>query len=152
VTDVTIARTTASDLPELLELLRGYCDFYKVAPSDEALESLCQTLLEYPDTAGVQLLARYGDGVAVGFATIYWTYSTLSATPIGLMNDLYVAPAVRGKGVGHALIEACAAECRLAGVGELEWYTAPDNTRAQATYDRTGATREEWVSYSLPLA
>jgi GNAT superfamily N-acetyltransferase len=151
-TEFEIARVAAGDIDEVLPLLRGYCEFYEVAPSDGALRTLCDALLEAPETAGIQLLARDAQGVAVAFATLYWTYSTLSAGPIGLMNDLYVAPAARGGGLGRALIDACAAACVERGVGELEWYTAPGNTRAQAVYDRTGASREEWVSYSLPVS
>jgi GNAT superfamily N-acetyltransferase len=152
VSEVAIARVAAGDVEELMVLLRGYCEFYEATPGEQALRTICATLLEHPDSAGIQLLARDGDGTAVGFATLYWTYSTLNAGPIGLMNDLYVAPAARGNGIGRALIEACASECRQQGAVELEWYTAPGNARAQATYDRTGAIREEWVSYSLPIS
>jgi GNAT superfamily N-acetyltransferase len=97
----------------------------------------------------MQLLARLDDGTAVGLATLFWTFSTLNAGPIGLMNDLYVAPAARGGGIGAKLIEACAGECAHHGAIALEWYTAPTNKRAQAVYDRTGASREEWINYSL---
>jgi ribosomal protein S18 acetylase RimI-like enzyme len=152
VSDVTIARVGASDLSELLPLMWGYCEFYEASPSEHALEALCVELLEHPDTSGIQLLARIKDGTAVGFATLYWTYSTLSACPIGLMNDLYVAPAARGVGVGRALIKACATECAAQGVALLEWETAPENARAQALYDSTGAARQEWVAYSLPVS
>jgi GNAT superfamily N-acetyltransferase len=152
VTEFEIVRVAAGDVDDVLPLLRGYCEFYEVAQSDVALRALCDTLLAHPETAGIQLLARDAQGAAVGFATVYWTYSTLSAGPIGLMNDLYVAPLARGGGVGRALIDACAAECADRGVGELEWFTAPGNKRAQAVYDRTLATREDWVSYSLPVS
>jgi ribosomal protein S18 acetylase RimI-like enzyme len=151
-TAVTIARVSASDLDELMALMRGYCEFYEASPTEQALRMLANDLLEHPDTSGIQLVARTPEGTAVGFATLYWTYSTLSACPIGLMNDLYVAPAVRGAGVGRSLIEACAAACAQRGVSVLEWETAPDNTRAQALYDSTGATREEWVAYSLSVS
>jgi ribosomal protein S18 acetylase RimI-like enzyme len=147
-----IARVGASDIDELAPLMRAYCEFYGTATPESALRALSERLLASPETDGLQLLARDGaDAPAVGFATVFWTLSTLSAAPIGLMNDLYVAPAARGRGIGSALIDACVAECHQRGLRELEWYTAPDNTRAQAVYDRTGATREEWVSYSLAL-
>ena len=94
-----IAGVGASDLGELLVLMRGYCDFYEVAPADEDLRALAQTLIDHPETAGIQLIARGDDGAAIGFATIYWSYSTLSAGPIGVMNDLYVDPAARAAGV-----------------------------------------------------
>jgi GNAT superfamily N-acetyltransferase len=147
-----IARVGRDDLDELLPLMRGYCDFYEVSPSDAALRGLCENLLAKPDTAGVQLIARAEEtGAPTGFATLYWTFSTLAAAPIGLMNDLYVDASARGSGVGAALIEACAAECAARGVAILEWETAPDNIRAQGLYDRTGAERSEWLAYTLAV-
>jgi GNAT superfamily N-acetyltransferase len=146
-----ITRVGIGDLDELAPLMRGYCDFYEVAPSDEALRALSLTLIEHPDTSGVQLIARE-DGVAVGFATIFWSYSTLSAGPIGVMNDLYVADEARGKGLGAELIRACEAECAAHGVEVLEWETAPSNKRAQSVYDRFGAHRAEWLSYTLAVS
>jgi GNAT superfamily N-acetyltransferase len=151
-TDFGIARVRAGDVDEVMPLLRGYCEFYEAAPSEAALRGVCEALLEAPDTAGIQLLARLEDGTAVGLATLFWTFSTLNAGPIGLMNDLYVAPAARGRGIGATLIEACAGECMHHGAIALEWYTAPTNKRAQAVYDRTGASREEWINYSLPVS
>jgi GNAT superfamily N-acetyltransferase len=140
------------DLPELLPLLRAYCDFYEVAPSDEALEALARALLDDPRREGLQLLARDDGGRAVGFATLYWTWQTLSAARVGVMNDLYVAPEARGSGVAGALIDACVERCREHGATALIWQTARDNTRAQALYDRIGATRDDrWLDYSLPV-
>jgi GNAT superfamily N-acetyltransferase len=152
VTEFGIARVTAGDIDEVLPLLRGYCEFYDSSPTERSLRELCEALLEAPDTAGIQLVARLADGTAVGLATLLWTFSTLIAGPIGLMNDLYVAPAARGNRIGAKLIEACGEECRRQGAVALEWYTAPSNKRAQAVYDRTGASREEWLSYSLPVS
>ena len=141
-----------ADLPELLPLLRAYCDFYEVAPADEALLGLSRALLADPRREGLQLLARDNAGRAVGFATLYWTWQTLSAARVGVMNDLYVAPEARGTGVAGALIDACVERCREHGATALIWQTARDNTRAQALYDRIGATRDDrWLDYSLPV-
>lgn len=145
-----ITLVTLADIDELLPLMRGYCDFYGVSPSDEQLRALALTLIEHPDTSGVQLIAREA-GEAVGFATIFWSYSTLSAAAIGVMNDLYVAPKARGGGLGAQLIRACEAECAAHGVGILEWETAPSNKRAQTVYDRLGAERTEWFAYTLAV-
>jgi GNAT superfamily N-acetyltransferase len=147
-----IATVTEADLPELLPLMRGYCDFYEVDPSDDALLALARMLIADPDQ-GLQLIARDGDGSAVGFATIFWTWSTLSAAPLGVMNDLFVAPDARGGGWADALIAACVQRCRDRGVTELAWQTAHTNLRAQAVYERVGATRDErWLDYSLSVA
>jgi GNAT superfamily N-acetyltransferase len=145
---VTIERVTEGDLRELLPLMRAYCDFYEVTPSDGALLALSRALIQDPDREGVQLLAR--EAGAVGFATIFWSWATTSAGRIGVMNDLFVAPEARGTGVAEALIEACRAECATHGAGKLTWQTAPDNAVAMKVYERVGATREQWVDYWLP--
>jgi GNAT superfamily N-acetyltransferase len=137
------------DLGALLPLMRAYCDFYEVDLTDEALVAMSRALIADPDREGVQLLARDDSGDAVGFATVFWSWSTLRAARIGVMNDLYVAAAARGKGVAEALIEACREQARTRGAATLGWQTAKDNLRAQAVYERVGAKREEWVDYSL---
>ncbi len=138
------------DLPDLLPLLRAYCDFYEVAPSDAQLERLCRALIADPVHEGRQFLARR-DGGAVGFATCYWTWETTGADRVAVMNDLYVAEAVRGAGVGRALLAACRDAARDHGAARLVWQTAPDNHRAQRLYDRTGAARSTWLTYELPV-
>ena len=147
---MTIERVTETDLTELLPLMRAYCDFYEVAPSDDELMALSRALLADPEREGIQLLAR-DEGRAVGFATIFWSWATTSAERIGVMNDLFVAPEARGTGVAEALIEACRAECNARGAGKLTWQTAPDNAAAMKLYDRVGARREQWVDYWLPV-
>src|SRR3954470_11014249 len=146
-----IATVTEADLDELLPLMRAYCDFYEVAPSDDALLAMARKLIADPEREGVQLIARDGDGRTVGFATVFWTWSTLSAARVGVMNDLFVDPAARGGGVADALIEACRQECERRQARWLSWQTAKDNFRAQKVYERVGAKREEWVDYSLEV-
>jgi GNAT superfamily N-acetyltransferase len=147
VTDFSIARAGPADLEDLLPLMRGYCDFYKVAPSDEDLLAMSRALLDDPEREGVQLIARNGEGEGIGFATIFWSWSTTDAARLGVMNDLFVAEGARGTGVADALIAACREECTRRGAKRLAWQTAPDNLRAQAVYDRVGGHREQWVDY-----
>ena len=146
-TGIIITRVGDDDSADLLPLLRAYCDFYRVAPSDADLVALCRALIADPDREGLQLVARDGDNRAVGFATIYWTWSTAQAGRLGVMNDLFVAEGVRGAGIAEALIDACRKECASRGARRLAWQTAPENRRAQAVYQRIGATREQWVDY-----
>jgi GNAT superfamily N-acetyltransferase len=148
----SIAIAAEPDLPELLTLMRGYCDFYEVAPSDEALLAMSRALIADPAREGMQLLARDERGTAVGFATIFWSWSTTRAARIGVMNDLYVAPGGRGQGVAEQLIESCVERVRSRGGALLSWQTAPDNHRAQAVYERIGARRSQWLDYDLPVA
>jgi GNAT superfamily N-acetyltransferase len=145
---IEISRVGEGDLAELLPLMRAYCDFYEVSPPKDALLALARALITDPEREGIQLIAR-NDAEAVGFATIYWSWATTIAARIGVMNDLFVAPSARGTGAADALIRACVEECRAYGAAELAWQTARDNARAQRVYDRVGATRSEWVDYSL---
>jgi ribosomal protein S18 acetylase RimI-like enzyme len=146
-----IALVAEDDLTDLLPLMRGYCDFYEVDPPDDALLAMSRELIADPEKEGLQLIARDDSGRAVGFATIFWTWSTLSASRIGVMNDLFVHPDARGSGVAEELIAACSERCRARGATELDWSTAHDNHRAQALYDRVGGKRDaRWLNYSLP--
>jgi GNAT superfamily N-acetyltransferase len=147
---ITVVDST--DLPELLPLVRAYCDFYQVTPSDRELLELSQALLADPQREGQQLLARDDAGTADGFATLYWTWQTLDAARVGVMNDLYVAAEARGTGVADGLIAACLERCREHGATQLLWQTAVDNHRAQAVYERIGATRDDrWLDYQLAV-
>jgi GNAT superfamily N-acetyltransferase len=150
VTDTS--RVTAADLPDLLPLVRAYCEFYDVAPADDALLAVSRALIADPDREGVQLIARSESGEAVGFATVYWSWDTLVAARVGIMHDLFVIPPARGTGIADLLIEACVEECRRRGAAKLGWQTAPDNTRARRVYERVGATKDEWVDYWLSVS
>lgn len=145
-----ITEIAEADFPELLVLMRGYCDFYEVAPSDDALTHLMRSLIESP-SEGCQLIARDSEGGAVGFATIYWTWQTLSAERVGVMNDLFVIPEARGKGWADALIDACGYLCRERQISTLVWQTAVDNERAQAVYKRVGGEVSRWLDWSLDV-
>jgi GNAT superfamily N-acetyltransferase len=147
---MSIATVTDADLADLLPLMRAYCDFYESDPPDDALLAMSRALIADPQREGVQMIARDDEGLAVGFATVFWTWSTNAGARIGTMNDLYVAPAGRGRGLADALIQACLERCRERGAVRLEWQTALDNHRAQAVYERVGGKREQWLDYSLP--
>jgi GNAT superfamily N-acetyltransferase len=155
---LTIDTVGAADLPELMPMLRAYCDFYRVDPTDERLRALVSALIDNP-SEGLQLIARdspaqsdgapHVRGTPLGFATIYWTWQTLYAARVGVLNDLFVIPASRGSGAGRALIERCRDLCRERGVEKLVWETALDNTTAQRLYDRIGAEKSTWHTYEL---
>lgn len=138
----------AVDLPDLLPLMRAYCDFYNESPSDDALLELSRALVADPLREGFQLIARDSLGVAVGFATVFWSWDTTEASRIGIMNDMFLVPAARGVGLADRLIEACVQRCVERGASRLEWETAPENVRAQSVYERVGAVREPWVTYA----
>ena len=145
---MNISTVTESDLADLLPLMRAYCDFYETEPADEQLLALARALLTDPDCEGFQLIARDDDGRALGFSTVYWSWSTLSASRTAILNDLFVHPDARGTGLAEALIEASRRRA-AARARSISWQTAKDNLRAQRVYERIGAKREEWVDYSL---
>ena len=145
--DISIV-SDESQVQRLLPLVRAYCEFYHSKPSDDALLSLIRALIADPAREGTQFLATDA-GCDVGFATLYWSWETTISSRVGVMNDLFVIPEWRRRGVSSALIDACLHRCREHGAARMVWQTAHDNVRAQAVYDHVGATRETWVDYWL---
>ena len=139
-----------ADLDALLPLVRAYCDFYATSPSEEALRELSLALIAAPQLEGFQLIARDARARAIGFASVFWSWDTTEGARIGIMNDLYVAPAARGSGITERLIEGCRARCSSRGAVRLEWMTAPENGRARSLYERVGGVLEPWLIYTLP--
>jgi GNAT superfamily N-acetyltransferase len=143
-----IAPITTEEFEELLPLIAAYQRFYEVEEiSEERNRSFFRRFLA-PSEDGLLLGAR-SEGRLVGYACLYWHFSSTQAIETVLMNDLYVDESVRGRGIGRALIEATAEVARERGVPSIEWSTAPDNHTAQRLYDSTGAERSEWFSYEL---
>lgn len=145
---LTIDTVGPADVPELMPMLRAYCDFYRVDPPDDQLAALVTALIDNP-SEGLQLIARDSEGTPLGFATVFWTWQTLYAARVGVLNDLFVAPSSRGSGAGRALIERCRELCRERGAAKLVWETALDNTTAQRLYDGIGAEKSTWHTYEL---
>jgi GNAT superfamily N-acetyltransferase len=146
---VEVRPARAEEIEELLPLMRAYCDFYESAPSDDGLRKMLSTLIAEP-SQGAVFIARDG-GRAVGVANLDWKWSSLKGARIGYLEDLFVDPAARGKGIADALIEVCAERCRELGLPAMQWATAPDNHRAQRVYNRTGAEAETLLEYDLGL-
>ena len=148
--DLEISPVEADELERLLPLSGAYQRFYEVEEVDEDRNRAFFRRFLAPSEDGMLLGARAGGGL-VGYACLYWHFSSLSAAETVLMNDLFVAKQARGLGIGRALIEASAEVARERGAACLEWATAPGNVTAQRLYDSTGATRSEWVEYELEL-
>ncbi len=148
--EVEISPIDTAELERLLPLIAAYQRFYEVADIDEERNRAFFSRFIAPSEDGMLLGARAG-GELVGYACLYWTFTSLIPAETVLMNDLYVSEAARGRGVGRALIEASAAVARERGAAHLEWATAPGNLTAQRLYDSTGAERSEWIEYELEL-
>jgi GNAT superfamily N-acetyltransferase len=146
--DLEIAPISAEEFEGLLPLIAAYQRFYEVEEIDEERNRAFFRRFLAPSEDGLLLGARR-EGTLVGYACLYWHFSSLEAVESVLMNDLYVSEEARGLGVGRALIEATAEVARERGAAFVEWSTAPDNHTAQHLYDSIGAERSEWLSYEL---
>lgn len=95
------------------------------------------------------ILAEVGDE-AVGFAIVFPTYSTFRGRPGLYLEDIFVRPEHRGRGIGKALIAAVAARAVERGCGRLEWAVLDWNAPSIAFYRSLGATpMDEWTNYRL---
>jgi GNAT superfamily N-acetyltransferase len=146
---VEIRPARTEEIEEMLPLIRAYCEFYETEPDDDGLRRMFETLITDP-SQGAVFIAR-DEGTAVGFATLDWKWSSLKAAKMGYLEDLFVDPGARGRGIADALIEVCAERCRELGMPAMAWQTAPDNHRAQQVYNRTGAEAETYLEYDLKL-
>lgn len=148
--EIQIAPVDAAEFEQLLPLIGSYQRFYEVEDVDEERNRAFFRRFLAPSEDGMLIGAR-AEGRFLGFACLYWHFSSTLAAETVLMNDLYVEPDTRGKGIGRRLIEAGREVARERGAAHLEWATAPDNHTAQRLYDSTGAKRSEWVEYELGL-
>lgn len=140
--------TTVEQLEQLLPLIADYQRFYEAEDVDDDRNRAFFARFLSPSEDGMILAARDGED-QLGYACLYWHFSSTQAVETVLMNDLFVVPAARSRGIGRALIDASATIARERGAPSLGWATAPDNERAQRLYDSTGAERSTWIEYEL---
>ena len=146
---ITVSPATEGDLDEVVELFAGYQRFYTGTDAGPEANGAFLRRFVAPSEAGLLLVARHDAGRVVGFANLYWTFSSTEAREQVHLNDLFTAEDARGHGVGRALIEASAAVARDRGSPSLTWQTAVDNRAAQRLYESTGAERSIWFEYEL---
>ena len=130
----TIRSALPSDEKTWLELWRGYLDFYEANVSDEVTRRTWQRILD-PDSAIMCVLAEL-DGLVVGFAHCVVHENTWETQPVCYLEDLYVAPAARGHGIGAAMIDWLRNAMRAEGWARVYWVTREDNAPARRLYDR----------------
>ncbi len=134
----------------LLPLIAAYQRFYEAERIDEDRNRAFFSRFLAPSEDGM-LLGAWRDGELVGYACLYWHFTSIVPAETVLMNDLYVDTGSRGEGIGRALIEASASVARERCADHLEWATAPSNEVAQRLYDSTAAERSTWIEYELKL-
>jgi len=140
----------ATELEALLPLIAAYQRFYEVEEIDEERTRVFFARFLGPSDDGTLLGAWRGEEL-VGYACLYWHFTSLVPAETVLLNDLYVAEPHRGEGIGRALIEASAEVARKRGAHQLQWVTSPDNKAARRLYDNTGAESEPSIEYELRL-
>jgi GNAT superfamily N-acetyltransferase len=148
--EVRVAPVSQQQLETLLPLIASYQRFYGVEEIDEKRNRAFFSRFVVPSDDGM-LLGAWRKDELLGYACLYWHFTSLVPAETVLLNDLFVADGHRGEGIGRALIEASAEVARERGAHHLEWATQPDNKTAQRLYDKTGAERSEWVEYELGL-
>ena len=142
-----IERVTVDNFEEILPLIEKYQQFYKVA--DISTEKNREFFSQFCGGTGqgAQFLLRQS-GRVIGFATVYFSFSSTLTSKVAVLNDLYIEADVRKQGCGRLLIDHCLKFGLDAGALRLQWLTAKDNGNAQAAYDKLGAKRSDWVFYS----
>ena len=146
----TVRRATLHDLDQLVPLFDGYRQFYGKTSDLAAARQFLADRLSRDES--VVLIAQGSDDAAIGFVQLLPSFSSILAAPIYLLNDLFVAPAARRRGVGTVLLNAAAQAGRAAGAVRLELSTAITNISAQRLYEALGWKRdEEFYQYGLLL-
>jgi ribosomal protein S18 acetylase RimI-like enzyme len=136
------------DVDRAAPLFDAYRQFYgQPADPARARDWLVQRLSRGEAT----LLLAERDGRAVGFTLLYPMWSSVSAGPVLVLNDLYVDASARRLGVAQSLLQAAAEHGRRHGALRLMLETANDNAAAQALYPRAGWTADSTQWFHLPL-
>lgn len=145
---IKIRRATIEDLDVVAPLFDAYRQFYEQPTDLERSRRFLSDRLARDES--VVLVAEDGD-VVVGFAQLYPLFSSVSLGPTYLLNDLFVDPSVRRKGVGAKLLEASRSHADKEGCHYLELATAVDNP-AQRLYEACGWRLDRgFLHYDLPL-
>ena len=132
---MNVRRATVEDVDAIASLFDLYRTFYE-QPSDLALaHRFIGERLQQGES--VIFLAEM-DGKAVGFTQLFPSFSSVSATRIWILNDLYVDATARRQGVAQALLQAASEFARADGARRLELETDHGNDSAQALYRRLG--------------
>lgn len=146
----TVRKAEPKDINQLTELMYEYIvDFYqRPEPPMEKVHQLFYTLINQKE--GAQFVVEQNEKL-VGFATLYFTYDTLFAQKVAILNDLYVTEEARGTAVANELFQACNNFAKENDYAYMSWLTANDNKRAQRFYEKMGAISEGWIHYSIQM-
>ncbi|WP_189918807.1 GNAT family N-acetyltransferase [Kitasatospora xanthocidica] len=143
----SVGAPEADEFAAWRELFRGYCDFYRVPCPDEKAE-LVWSWLRDPAHELDGLLVRDGEGRPVGLAH-YRPFARPLHGAVGcFLDDLFVAPEVRGGGAVDLLLARLREIAAERGWVTVRWITSETNYRARAKYDQV-ATRTPFLTYDM---
>lgn len=146
---ITITPATAADVPTILAFIRELAEYEKLLDRVEATEDLLRESLFGPRPFAEVLIGRL-DGKPVGYALFFHSYSTFLARPGIYLEDIYVQPPARARGVGKALLTRIARIARDRNCGRLEWSVLDWNQPAIDFYQSLGAKPlNEWTTYRM---
>lgn len=145
---ITVRSLQKRDAKAWRALWAGYNAFYRAKIGSRVTDRTWARLLNKRG----RMLGRVAEenGVVVGFAHAVIHDGTWTANPICYLEDLYVAPAARSRGVATALIEDLIRLGRAKKWDRLYWHTQASNATARRLYDRF-VTADDFVRYRLPL-
>ena len=146
---VTVTPATPQDVPTILSLIRELAEYEKLLDRVTATEDLLRRTLFGSRPYAEVLVARL-DGRAIGYALFFHSYSTFLARPGIYLEDVYVQPAFRGRGVGKALLRDVAQVARERDCGRMEWSVLDWNKPSIDFYLSLGAKPlDDWTTYRL---
>ena len=146
---VTLRRATRADVPLVLRFIRELAEYEKLAHEVVASEELLAEQL-FGERPGAEVIFAEVAGEPVGFALFFHNFSTFLGRRGLYLEDLYVRPEARGRGVGRALLAELAALALERGCGRLEWWVLDWNQQALGFYRRLGAVpMSDWTVQRL---
>ena len=147
--EVVARRAQLSDLHDLAQLFDGYRQFYEQLSNIPAATQFLRERIERDESV---IFIAHAGGEALGFTQLYPSFSSVSMGSIFVLNDLFVAPGGRKRGIGRRLLEAAAEHGRREGALRLTLSTAITNQTAQSLYESQGWMRDErFYVYNLAL-
>ena len=146
---LSIRTATRADVPLVRELIEGLAEYERLRHACEATDALLEDSL-FGERPYAEVVIAEVDGAAAGFALFFHNFSTFLARPGIYLEDLFVRPEQRGKGVGKALLQHLAALAVARRCGRLEWSVLDWNVDAIGFYEKLGAkAQDEWTVYRV---
>lgn len=146
---IRLREATRDDTALILRFIQGLAEYEKLTNACVATEESLRATL-FGERAYAEVLIASWEDTAVGFALFFHNYSTFLAKPGIYLEDLFVEPHYRGKGIGKALLEELARIAVRRGCGRLEWSVLDWNEPSIQFYLSLGAVAmDEWTIYRV---